>query len=487
MKKIIVGLQTFSHDGSITTYDIINKDFKYLKFERLTGKKHEYHNDLTSWIKYLNHLGYSLDDVLQIVLVNTDRIFEKLMGQEIPKFNEIVLIDHHLAHHYSTNYFNSIVFDERGSQEDILSVFKKNQLKQKLKIFSAESLATTLKYLWYIWFIKKEEVASIPEHSENWAGHCMALSAFGKDYSDKIGPIPHDQHLKLLKEFISKFPELSHLENCNNYVTSLHFYWYKKIRNFLKRHFNANDKICASGGVTENIVINTLLKKDFPKYEPIPHCGDEGASIGALLYGLKFFNVKKASLNINNLYQYDENFGYASLETIKKIAKLLCDGKLIMWGQGWGEVGPRALGFRSILMNPCTLNAKQIINDKVKKRIWFRPYGASVPIDSYKNYFDLDYESPWMLYQAKVKDPVKFKNITHADGTCRIQTVDNKKNPTFLRLLKEFEKISGYPVLINTSLNIPGKPIVGTKKQAIFMFDNSQADVLVIGDQIYTK
>ena len=137
-------------------------------------------------------------------------------------------------------------------------------------------------------------------------------------------------------------------------------------------------------------------------------------------------------------------------------------------------------------MNPIIDQAKDNINKKIKKRIWFRPYGASVPTDCYKNYFDLDYESPWMLYQAIVKDPIKFSNITHKDGTCRIQTVDSH-NPSFLLLLKEFEKLSGFPILINTSMNLPEKPIVGTKKQAKLMFDNSQADVLVMGDEIYTK
>ena len=91
-----------------------------------------------------------------------------------------------------------------------------------------------------------------------------------------------------------------------------------------------------------------------------------------------------------------------------------------------------------------------------------------------------------MLYQARVKDAWKYVTITHADGTCRIQTVDDK-NPSFFKLLKEFRKITGSSVLINTSMNLPGKPIVGTKKQAKIMFDNSEADVLVMGDEIHTK
>ena len=91
-----------------------------------------------------------------------------------------------------------------------------------------------------------------------------------------------------------------------------------------------------------------------------------------------------------------------------------------------------------------------------------------------------------MLYQAKVKNPDVFASITHGDGTCRIQTVSNRKRP-YYELLQEFEKLTGYPILLNTSLNSPGKPIVGTKKQARIMFDNSQADVLIIGNEILKK
>ena len=133
-RNITVGLHTFIHDGSIATYDRDTKEFKYLKFERLTGKKEQAYDDLTSWVKYLNHLGYTLEDNLQIFLVNSFRIFEKLSGQQIPKYNEIVLVDHHLAHHYSTNYFNSIVMDKSGSQEDIITIFKRNNEKQKIRM-----------------------------------------------------------------------------------------------------------------------------------------------------------------------------------------------------------------------------------------------------------------------------------------------------------------------------------------------------------------
>ena len=123
---------------------------------------------------------------------------------------------------------------------------------------------------------------------------------------------------------------------------------------------------------------------------------------------------------------------------------------------------------------------------KEKKREWYRPYGASVKFDKYKKYFNLDWESPYMLYQSNVIDKDSFKSICHADGTCRIQTVYPKQE-TFYNLLDEFEKLTGVPVLLNTSCNLPGKPIVGFENQVFDMFNNCEADYLIIGDRQYER
>lgn len=481
-KNIVVGLHTLYHDGSITTYDLENKEFKYLKFERLTEVKHQHHNNLDSWIKYLNHLGYRIEDVDSIFLVNCSNILFNLETSNVAGNlkEKIYLIDHHTAHHFSLNSFNSLILDNIGSQYETISIFKKNKCVDKFGANRTQSLGHSLDFLWNLWFMDKPD-------GRDRAGHTMALAAFGKDFSDKITRQDFLKDEERFKDFVEKNKQISYENNCNNYVCSLHYYWFKKVKNILNKHFNKKSYLELSGGVGENIILNTLLKKEFINFHPSPHCGDEGTSIGALRFGLRNLYNVRSKINILNLHQHDDNHGYASLKTIQKTAQYLKEGKLVMWSQGWGEVGPRALGFRSILMDPCVENAKQVINDKIKKRIWFRPYGASVPTESYKDYFDLDFESPWMLYQAKVKNPVKFKNITHADGTCRIQTVDINHNPSYLKLLKTFGKLSGYPVLINTSMNLPGKPIVGTKKQAKIMFDNSQADVLVMGDEIHIK
>ena len=478
-KNIIVGIHVLHHDGCIATYDLNTQEFKYLKFERISEIKNDAHHNFDHWEKYLNHLNYDVQDVNYLCLINCWNFPNKLYLPSLPNLkDEIIIIDHHLAHHLATGGKNSLIIDGVGSQEDNLTIFKNDKEVFKLDRSQYKSLGLSLCQLWYeLGFKKSSDAFPYPDY----AGHTMALSAFGRNYSSEI-----DYNFIFHEEVNMKlFLEKSKTHNYNDYVTSLHFYHFKKIKKILDNFFSKYDEIFISGGVGHNIILNTLLKDDFHNIKATPHCGDEGLVFGAINYVLQ--NKLKQKFQVKNYCQNDDNFGYARKETIKKVANFLHQGKLVMWGQGWGEVGPRALGYRSILMNPCTPNAKEIINEKIKKRIWFRPYGASVPKECYKDYFDLDFDSPWMLYQAKVKDPVKFENITHADGTCRIQTVDTNDNPPYLKLLKAFGELSGYPVLINTSMNLPGKPIVGTRKQAKIMFDNSQADVLVMGDEIYTK
>lgn len=171
------------------------------------------------------------------------------------------------------------------------------------------------------------------------------------------------------------------------------------------------------------------------------------------------------------------------LITIQRTAQDLKDGKIVAWYQGHGEVGPRALGYRSILFNPMISNGKDIIN-RVKKREEFRPFGASVLRKNAQEYFDMVGDDPYMQYISNVKVDY-FPSITHVDGTCRVQTVE--ENYHFKRLLEAFYDLTFCPVLLNTSFNMAGKPIVGSVEEAKEVFYSTDIDVLVIGDTYIKK
>jgi carbamoyltransferase len=165
---------------------------------------------------------------------------------------------------------------------------------------------------------------------------------------------------------------------------------------------------------------------------------------------------------------------------------MLADGKIVGWHQGRGEIGPRALGNRSILMNPAIPDGKAILNEKVKHREPWRPYAASVLEEYASDWFGTDTPSPYMMRAIPVRDEKKsiIPAVTHEDGTCRIQTVTSEQNPAFYDLISEFHKLTGIPMLLNTSLNVGGKPISGHPDRSIALLRSSEMDALCTGDNI---
>ena len=180
---------------------------------------------------------------------------------------------------------------------------------------------------------------------------------------------------------------------------------------------------------------------------------------------------------------------YKSQELLKKTAKLIYQNKIIGWFQGRMEWGPRALGARSILANACNPKMKDILNKKVKHREEFRPFAPVCPIEDASEYFEIMDETPFMLKVCYVKkDKQKLiPAVTHIDETARLQTIRREVNSKYYDLLKEFKKLSGVPVIVNTSFNIMGEPIVLTPKDAYNCFKGTGIDCLVMDNFLIEK
>ena len=148
------------------------------------------------------------------------------------------------------------------------------------------------------------------------------------------------------------------------------------------------------------------------------------------------------------------------------------------------EWGPRALGNRSILADPRKAEMKNILNEKIKHRESFRPFAPSILEEHVSEYFDIDVPSPYMLMVAKVKQPDKIPAVTHVDGTGRLQTVSKESNQLYYDLIKEFYKITSIPVVINTSMNVMGEPIVNTPEQAYQMIVKTDMDCIIMGHNL---
>ncbi len=272
------------------------------------------------------------------------------------------------------------------------------------------------------------------------------------------------------------------------------------------------NNLCLGGGVALNGVANYRVLKEgpFDKIHIPPSPGDGGSAIGSAAYAYysilnneRNIETNSASMITNNAYlgpQYSNDEIRSFLETykipyqryeredlLKQTAKLISEQNVVGWYQGRVEWGPRALGNRSILADPRNAKMKDILNEKIKHRESFRPFAPSILEEHTSEYFELDIPSPYMLLVAKVKKPDKIPAVTHVDGTGRLQTVSKKANPLYYDLISEFYKLTGVPVIVNTSMNVRGEPIVNTPEQAFDMLLKTDMDYIVMGDCIIGK
>jgi len=246
------------------------------------------------------------------------------------------------------------------------------------------------------------------------------------------------------------------------------------------------NKICIAGGYGLNCVTNYFIKKKFPSikiyHEPISHDGGTALGAAKIMYHQRkndFEKRKQTSIYLGPKYStkqidksiksYNNMFNVYDIKP-ENVAKLISENNIVTIFQGRSEAGPRALGNRSILYNPTDPNGKDFVN-KVKNREWFRPFAGTVLKEKAHEYFDMAglEESPFMMYAMDVwpdKQEI-IKAITHVDGTCRIQTVTEEQNPHYYKLIQEFEKITGVPILFNTSFNLAGDPLVETIEDAL--------------------
>jgi len=299
------------------------------------------------------------------------------------------------------------------------------------------------------------------------------------------------------------------------------------------KRVTGSKNLCLAGGVALNCVANGKLIKEniFENIYIQPAAGDAGGSLGAALaiHNLYFKEERKFSNEQDQMsgsylgpdfsekeimqmnkkvkasYRLYDNFSQLTEEISSKLA----EGNVVGWFQGRMEFGPRALGNRSILGDSRNPDMQKKLNLKIKYREGFRPFAPSVLAEKSKDYFDLKEDSPYMLIVAPVKDSRRKKipenyyemslwerlycersdlqSITHLDFSARIQTVHEQTNQRYYSLIKSFEKQTGYGLLVNTSFNVRGEPIVCTPYDAYRCFMSTEMDYLVIGDFVYVK
>jgi len=357
------------------------------------------------------------------------------------------------------------------------------------------------------------------------AGKAMGLSSYGK---------PRDEWRKavsnMLREWMPRPERLitelslnpSDLKDPMNKVAQdlmatiqdeLELYLCETIRALREdiKEANFNDEnLCIAGGCALNVQANTrlLTEKVVDKLYIPPACSDSGISIGAALYvwhkildndfnGMAWHDPYKGDLLYNHpdLLENFDKWMQSKYPTIKyqkiksepllvmRAAVNLYNNKIIAWAQGRCEIGPRALGNRSILANPCSIDSKDIVNAKVKHREFWRPFAPIVIAQEAHDWFDIDHDQPYMLESpmAHKEYADRIPAVVHVDGTGRVQTVSKQTNELLWNLLKDFKMVKGVGVLLNTSLNDRGKPIANDLRDILNLLRDTDLDVAYVG------
>ena len=419
----------------------------------------------------------SKEELLQTILKDHNQIFNYVPTKLFDNYykDEIYYIDHHQSH--ATYAFINSGFKE----SDILAIdgigsryrcvfFDKDQtlidMSDKLPIG----------WLW-------NHMSNLTGFGTLCAGKLMGLSAYGKfsDYFYNIFEIIFDGKITEKKQKHFKHINLEK-HRIEDLAYTLQQFTMDKIKEYIYP-LKTSDNLCISGGVSYNGYMNEEFTKHYKNVFVPPAIGDEGQSIGV---------YQHADYVLNNNKHISKTFAGKEYEfigdekvNIKEIAKSIADGKIVGWFQGKSESGNRALGNRCILADPRNPDIKDIINDTIKDREDFRPFAPSCMEEHYKEYFDTNQISPFMSRIVPVKSD-KIPGVTHIDNTARVQTVNKEFNLKFWNLINEFYKITGIPMLLNTSFN-RHEPIVETPQHALKTFKKTDLDILVINNYVIRK
>ena len=430
-------------------------------------------------------------------------------------------VDHHLAHAlsaYSYSGFDDaavVVIDGRGAWE-ATSVWHghNGRLDPVCTINFPDSLG-----LFYATFT--EFLGFVP-YSDEWK--VMGLAPYGKP-GVELQPFidaatdPYCVHSKLLFDRGSRFASIIPLlgqprvpesditdhhkdvafavqDACENAMMSV-------VRLALEKTHSRN--LCLSGGVALNSKANGKIHASgmIDSLFVQPAASDDGVALGAALVPFLDDNGKLPIKPMRHSYwgpSFDDNAIEKALLTYKirhtklvdpaaTAAQFLSNGKILGWFQGRMEFGPRALGSRSILADPRDPEMNAKVNNAVKFREWWRPFAPSFKREAAPDYLESAFDSPFMILTAQVRPEKRsvIPSVTHIDGSARPQTVEREINPLYYRLIDEFGKITGVPVILNTSFNLRGEAIVHTPTDALRTFFSSGMDALVMGSFLVEK
>lgn len=478
-----------------------------------------------------------------------DDVMKYIPIKDKSKIKELPIPSHHKAHAYSS-YFASdfdnsliIVIDEQGHwledntfEKESIYIGKNSDIEE-LQSFKGNYTDISIGMFYDLFSV----ILGFTDGSVPAAGKLMGLSSYGHetdnislleikengnivvnwenliDYLKSKKVLPQDFALKSFKmEYKYKYHTI--LEEIQKYLNELE--WKSKegqdiackaqmeIENVIIDLVNywvaktGITRLCLAGGVFLNSIINyqILEKTDIKEIYIQPAATDDGTAIGYAYIGYYKILQNTNRCKLQNVYlgkTYENieiestlklyEIPYEFINDIEhKAAECINENKVVAWYQGRSEFGPRALGNRSILASPLSAALRDRINSDIKRRESFRPFAPAVIEEEASKYFKLICESPYMLLVSDVLD-ADLEGIRHVDGTARVQTVNKEDNELFYNLIRSYGELSGKPVVLNTSFNVNGEPLVETPYDAIKSFMVTDIDVLCIGNYFIEK
>lgn len=536
-KTVVVGVNEGHDGGAAAVVDGVVKCA--ISEERLNRRKYS-PGYLNSFFYCLDALNLKVDDISLIVFSSYHRrppnhYQGDLKSLGIPT-NKFITVDHHLSHAFGAYFLSSfddaliLVIDGQGNENDTESYYiGKGQKIEKIggnppKRDSAKGIGRIYEaFTNFLGWIDQE------------AGKTMALAGYGDPLvftvplfelngTEVIGALNYKYERGVL-EFAERYsldlgPPYTRGTHPKSADVAAHIQkeleriLIELVSELVKR--TGKKKLCMAGGVALNCSANTKLLRAgiVEDIFVLPDASDKGQAMGNALYGFYKLEGYIPRNPLRNDYfgrQYPEEeiisvlrrekgyiekhiptrcgFRFVKQDSIvKTVAELLTEGKIIGWFQGNSELGPRALGHRSILCDPRKIDLKDMLNQKVKYRENFRPFAPSCLSEKASEYFECDRPFPYMLFALPVKLSKidRIPVVVHIDGTSRIQTVSKEDDGIFYDLIKEFYKLTGVPMVLNTSFN-SREPIVETPENALSTFLKTDMDYLAIGDFLVWK
>lgn len=510
-----------------------------ISLERLDRKKHSSGITLPyQAMEYCLEVGNITYKDLDVIVFNYSHHFkayavkDKVRQELLQLCPRVEFVPHHLAHAYAVFYASPfkeatvLICDGAGNAHkgNALEFWKNNnqEFRKTSNDIEAESCyyfhAGTYDIDYKRWQTRNGPIQKLSLGRMYWeaclrvgmgildGGKLMGLAPYGEKLVEPENMITRYRNgfdfsidISAIKKMPNKtFEDKSKIAWTTQYNLEETLVWLATIMQ--RRTFSKN--ICIAGGVGLNSVSNDRIIREtnFENIFILPASNDSGIALGCAYFG--YYNILQGTerkpypvytgkqySNGDILRALEGKKYYKSENLSEEVAELISKGKIIGWYQDKSEYGPRALGNRSILCDPRKGEMKDKLNHKVKHREDYRPFAPAVLYEEANEFFEIEEECPYMLRIVNVRAEAKSKveAITHVDGTARVQTVTKQQNEKYYNLIKAFYSKTGVPVILNTSFNVAGEPVVETPEDAVKCFLGTEIDYLVIGNYIVGK